>query len=149
MSVSRLLIILLLTFISASLSLATDSLSETDKNKTLLNPVHSDQVQNVMRRLKLLFYEREYTDLELQDLTEKQIELLSEEANTLVDTAENMNSFQNISDEDQLTFNAMANQLHDLTQELKNKSHHRTDLIPSYIKMQDTCNTCHQIFRNH
>lgn len=148
MSVNRLLILFILTFTSTTLSFAEDSFSKTDKTKTILNPIHSDKVQDVMRRLKLLFYEREYTDLELQDLTEKQIELLAEEAKTLVSTAANSGSFLNLNDEDQLTFNAMANQLHDLTRELESKSHHQTDLIPTYIKMQETCNTCHQIFRN-
>jgi hypothetical protein len=132
-----------------TMSLAEDSLSKADQNKTILTPVHSDKVKSVMRRLKLLFYEREYTDLEQQDLTEKQIELLVEETKALVGTAAHSSSFLNLKDEDQLTFNAMANQLHNLTQELKSKLHHQADLIPTYIKMQDTCNTCHRIFRDH
>ena len=97
-----------------------------------------------MRRFKLLFYDREYTELKRQDLSNKQIELLIDEINTLVEVAPTLH----LGDEDQVTFNAMANQLHKLTQELQIKSQHREDLIPTYIKMQETCNTCHQIFRN-
>lgn len=144
MSVNRLLIIFLLAITSVPSTLAEDTYSKKDKPKTILNPVHSNKVQDVMRRLKLLFYEREYTDLELQELTRKQIELLVEETNTLVGIAKEID----LTDEDQLTFNAMANQIHELTLELEEKFHHQSDLIPTYIKMQETCNTCHQIFRN-
>ncbi|MBL1142646.1 MAG: hypothetical protein HND53_11500 [Proteobacteria bacterium] len=96
-----------------------------------------------MRRLKLLFYDREYTDVERQDLTRKQVELLAKETKILVNLAKNID----INDEDKLTFNAMANQIYDLSRKLENKFHHHEDLIPIYIKMQDTCNTCHKIFR--
>ncbi len=144
MCIKKLFIILLVTFTSTSLSLANDSFSQKEKTHTILNPVHSNKVQGVMRRFKLLFYEREYTELERQELTEKQIELLVEETNTLSGIATTLN----LDEEEQLTFNAMADQLHELTHELASKNHYQKDLIPTYIKMQETCNTCHRIFRN-
>lgn len=143
MNVNRLLISFLLTFISVPFSIAEDSFSEQYEIRTILNPVHNNKILDVMRRLKLLFYDREYTDVERQDLTRKQVELLAKETKILVNLAKNID----INDEDKLTFNAMANQIYDLSRKLENKFHHHEDLIPIYIKMQDTCNTCHKIFR--
>jgi Cytochrome C' len=130
---------------------ADDTSSNT--NKTILNAIHNDEVRNIMRRLKILFYEREYTELELQKLSNKQIKLLAEEAGALGKIAENLHnspSLKNLSDVEHVTFNAMANQLHDITQELikENEDNHQNGVDAAFIKLQDTCNTCHQLFRD-
>ena len=123
-----------------------------ETRKTILNAIHSDEVRDIMRRLKALSNEREYTELELQKLSNKQIELLVEEATTLVKTATNQSkiaSLEKLNEEDQLTFNAMANQLRDSALELKRASdaNHQSEIDAAYIKLQSTCNTCHQLFR--
>ena len=139
---------------SGSLTLSHETLSNTGQSKTLLNAIHSEEVQQIMRRLRLLFYEREYTAHKIQELSNEQIVLLAEEAATLASTATNLpkiESLKDMNDEDQLTFNALANQLSKLTLELKtlNEANHQVDLVPTYIKLQDTCNTCHKLFRNY
>ena len=136
---------------ASSLLLAEDSSEKLETSKTLLHAIHSDEIRNIMRRLDSLVYEREYTELELQKLNKKQIELLAKEALTLSQTAANLpniDSLNNLSDEDQLAFNAMATELKDFAIELKKESdaNHETETL--YIKLQSTCNTCHQLFRD-
>ncbi len=139
-------------FITTSpLLFANDSSGNLETGKTILNAIHSDEIKSIMRRLNTLIYEREYTELELQELNKKQIELLAKEAVALNQTATNLpniDSLKNLSDEDQLTFNAMVNQLKEFAIELKKESdaNHETETI--YIKLQSTCNTCHQLFRD-
>ena len=136
---------------TSPLLLANDVPRKLETGKTILNAIHSDEIKNIMRRLNTLIYEREYTELELQQLNKKQIELLAKEAITLSQTAAhlpNIASLNKMSDEEQLTFNAMAAELSDITMELKKESdaNHETDSV--YIKLQSTCNTCHQLFND-
>lgn len=87
MRLYRLLLILFIHIASGSMLFADTPSSDTKQNETILNAIHSDEVRNIMRRLNILFYEREYTELELQKLSTIQIELLAEEANVLAQTA--------------------------------------------------------------
>jgi cytochrome c' len=149
--------LLLFSFIiigSTTFAFAAETASSKDQTKTILNAVHSVEVQNIMRRLKLLFYEREYTDLRVQELSKKQIRLLSEEANTLAKTASNLpglDSLEKLSDEERVSFNALANQLSDITKKLVkvSQTNHQDEIISTYIELQETCNACHQLFRIH
>ena len=142
-------IFFILFIYSASLS-ANETPQKTDK--AMLHAIHSEEVRNIMRRLKLLIYEREYTELELEKLRHQQIRLLVEEAKSLTITAAQLpeiESLKKLNEEEQLTFNAMANQLHDVALELQKdiEANHRQELDKAYIKLQDTCNTCHRLFR--
>jgi cytochrome c' len=148
----------LLTFIiiltNYTLSFSADSSSNTAENKAIFNVVHSDEIRNIMRRIRILIYDREYTELELRKLTSKQFELLVKEVNLLTKAAANMPNIESLkilNDEEQVTFNAMANQLFEIARELQQNSetHHQASLDTSYIKLQETCNTCHEIFRNN
>jgi cytochrome c556 len=136
---------------TSSLLLANDDPTKLETGRTILNAIHSDEIKNIMQRLNMLIYEREYTELELQQLNKKQIEMLAKEAIALSKTAAdlpNITSLSKLTDEEQLTFNAMANQLRDIATELRIESdaNHETDAV--YIKLQSTCNTCHQLFRD-
>ena len=106
-----------------------------------------------MRRLDSLVYEREYTELEIKKLRMKQIELLAEAANALNETAgtiPNIDSLEKLNEEDQVAFSAMANQLKVLSQKLQRETeaNHQDNIDATYIKLQDTCNTCHLLFRD-
>lgn len=136
---------------TSSLLLAEDNSEKLETGRTILHAIHSDKIRNIMRRLDSLIYEREYTELELRKLNKKQIELLAKEAVALNQTAANLpsiDSLNNLSDEEQLTFNAMATELKGIAIELKKESdaNHATETL--YIKLQSTCNTCHQLFRD-
>ena len=126
--------------------------SSNEENKIVLNVIHSDDIRAIMRRLNLLAYEREYTDLELEQKYREQIELLIQTANKLKDSAENLPNItrNKINETDITTFRAMANQLYRETlnlQEEINSSHYRGIRL-SYQRLRDTCNACHQLFRD-
>ncbi len=141
-------------FIATSSSLLANNTSgKLETGKTILNAIHSDEVKRIMQKLNSLIYEREYTELELQKLNHRQIELLIEEATTLSKTATNLpniSSLKDLNEEEQLTFNAMANQLRKIAMELKREidSNHEDKVDAVYIKLESTCNTCHQLFRD-
>ncbi len=144
----------LLLFVShIALSAETNDADITTQGKTLLQTIHSNEVRNIMRHLKLLIYEREYTELERENKRYQQIRLLVEETKILADTAARLpeiESLNRLNDEEQLTFSAMANQLHEISLELQNEieANHRQSMSDLYIKLQETCNTCHRLFRN-
>lgn len=122
------------------------------KNRVILNVIHSDKIRAIMRRLNMLAYEREYTDLEIEQLFREQIELLINAANELRDSAENLTNITSnkLDETDVTTFRAMANQLHRETlnlQEEINSSHYQ-DIRLSYRRLRETCNACHQLFRD-
>lgn len=151
---SKILLFTSVIFFTASSSLPAHGASEKlETGKTILNAIHSDEVKNIMRRLNSLVYEREYTELEIKKLRMKQIELLSKAANALKETADtipNIDSLKNLNEEDQIAFNAMANQLKELSQKLKRETetNHQKNLDATYIELQDTCNKCHLLFRD-
>lgn len=143
--------LILLTLVLTNMPVFAEEHSSSE-NKAIFHAVHSDDVRNIMRRLKLLIYERENSELEIERLRNKQISLLAEEANKLANTAEDLPdiaSLQSLNDEERLTFTAMANQLHDITLEMEKaiNTNHQQELDEAYIKLQDTCNTCHKLFR--
>lgn len=148
------LLLILITFMTtSSLLLANDVSEKLETGKTILNAIHSDEVKRIMQKLNGLIYEREYTELELQKLSKKQIKLLIEEATKLSQTAinqPNITSLRDLSEEEQLTFNAMANQLREIAMELKREidSNHQDKVDAVYIKLESTCNTCHRLFRD-
>ncbi len=153
MYLNKLLLILLITIANSNSLFAGDTSLDTGKNNTILSEIHSEELRNIMRRLKLLNYEREYTELEIQKLSHKQIEQLSEAAKDLVKLADNIPnvaSLKNLSDEEQIIFNAMANQLYDITHEFigENETNNYEALAPTYQKLINTCKTCHHLFRN-
>lgn len=153
MCLNRSLLILLIIITNSNSLFAGDVSLNADKNDILSNAIHSEEVRNIMRRLKLLNYEREYTELEIQKLSRKQIELLSEAAKALVEIAENIPdiaSLKNLSDEGQIIFSKMANQLYDITYELKEGHGSNRHIVwePTYQKLENTCKTCHRLFRD-
>ena len=106
-----------------------------------------------MRRLNILLFEREMTQLELQRLRQQQMDLLIEEAESLKNTATMIpviDSLKGLNDEQQVAFNAMAQELYEITVELKteNEANHHEAVDQAYIKLQKTCNTCHLLFRS-
>ena len=153
MCLNRSLLILLIAITNSNSLFAGDASLNAGKSDIISNAIHSEEVRNIMRRLKLLNYEREYTELEIQKLSYKQIELLSEAAKALVETAENIPniaSLKNLSNEGQLIFNEMANQLYDITYELKegHGSNIHKAWEAAYQKLKNTCKTCHRLFRD-
>ena len=149
----RLLLIFVIIMAHPMLSYSVESSSRTTDDKTLLSAVHSDEIRSIMRRIRILIFDREYTELELRKLTGKQFQLLVKEVKVLTEAATNMpniESLKGLDDEEQVIFNAMANQLYEIARELEHNSetHYQESLDASYIKLQETCNTCHRIFRN-
>ncbi len=131
---------------------ANDDAIKLETGKTLLEAIHNDEIRSIMRQLNTLAYEREYTELELRKLNKRQVELLVKEAAALADTTANLTnitSFKNQDDETQLAFNAMVNQLQNISEELRNatENNHQDEIDTAYIKLQETCNTCHTLFR--
>ena len=131
---------------------ANDDAIKLETGKTLLEAIHNDEIRSIMRQLNTLAYEREYTELELRKLNKRQVKLLVKEAASLADTTANLTnitSFKNLDDETQLAFNAMVNQLQNISEELRNatENNHQDEIDTAYIKLQETCNTCHTLFR--
>ena len=122
------------------------------KNKIVLNIIHSGKIRAIMRRLNMLAYEREYTDLELEQLFRAQVELLISAADDLRDSAENLPNITSnkLDDTDVTTFRAMASQLYRETLNLQKEinSSHYQEIRLSYQRLRDTCNACHQLFRD-
>ncbi len=104
-----------------------------------------------MRRLDSLAYEREYTALELEGMRASQINQLVDFAAKLAETADKLPQItdQSLSDEDKITFRAMAKQLHDDTVRLKSKAaaENYRNLNVDYKQLRQTCSSCHRLFR--
>ena len=124
-----------------------------EESKAILKVIHNERVRSIMLRLNSLLYERELTQLEVQQLRYKQINNLVSEANKLTSTAASLPdvySINELSDEQQLAFNAMANELYEVSLELQReaKAGHRKAADDAYTRLQETCHTCHSLFRN-
>lgn len=148
----KLFLMLVLIIAANTLLFANDDEKKLETGKTLLQAIHSDEIRNIMRQLNSLVYEREYTELELRKINRKQIELLVNEAAALANIASNlpnMPSFKNMDNESQLAFNAMAKQLQNISGELEKaiENNHQDEIDAAYLKLQNTCNTCHTLFR--
>ncbi len=122
------------------------------KSKSVLNAIHSDDVRIIMRRLNVLAYEREYTELELEKLRARQIKLLALTAGELAQTAEQLpeDIQNNLSREDQTTFRAMASQLYSESLRLEEavEANDHNALNAGYQRLRETCNACHRLFRD-
>ena len=124
-----------------------------EKNKAALNVIHSLKLKTIMGRLNMLAYEREYTELELNQLRAEQIELLIQAANELAQSVENLPDITagpELSEADRITFRAMAGQLYRETRNLQNAydAGHLEELEPLYQRLHETCNACHRLFRD-
>lgn len=149
----KILFIFIIMMANSTLSFSDETSPVSNESKTLLSEVHSDEIRSIMRRIRILIYDREYTELELRKLTNKQLGLLVNEIKHLTIAAKNIPNIKSLNDldeEEQVTFSAMANQLYESVIELQHnsKTSHQQSLTDSYIKLQETCNTCHRIFRN-
>lgn len=138
---------LLIIFASSNALYAEQLFSENsvETDKPLLKTIHSRQLRSIMLRLNALAYDREYTQLELNKLRAKQINQLVNVASELLSNTNQLTYILNesgLSEEEKLTFKAMANQLYKEALSLQH------DVNRSSQYLLDTCNTCHKLFRN-
>ena len=148
---------LLIIFIHSNLLKAENNTEQSlqnpeNRDRIVLNVIHSNNIRTIMRRLNMLAYEREYTDLELEQLFKQQIELFINAASELKDSSENLPNItgNKLNETDVTTFRAMANQLYWETLKLQehiNSSHYQ-ETRHSYQRLRETCNACHQLFRD-
>lgn len=146
MTLIRMLLLLLLATVTQL------AYSEQDSNHALLTEIHSTEVRNIMRKLNVLLFERELTQLELQRLRRQQISLLVEETKNLSKTATGIagiDTLKKLDDEEQAMFKSMANELEQAARQLgeADASGHKHDIDAAYMRLQKTCNTCHRLFR--
>ncbi|MEQ8426385.1 MAG: cytochrome c [Gammaproteobacteria bacterium] len=125
---------------------------DEDSSHALLTEIHSTEVRHIMRKLNVLLFEREHTQLELQRLRRQQLSLLVEETESLSRTAGDISlidSLKKLSEEQQAMFKSMANELNDVARQLSaaDVNGHEHDIETAYIRLQETCNTCHKLFR--
>lgn len=125
---------------------------DEDSSHALLTEIHSTEVRHIMRKLNVLLFEREHTQLELQRLRRQQLSLLIEETESLSRTAGDISlidSLKNLSEEQQAMFKSMANELNNAARQLSaaDANAHEHDIEAAYIRLQETCNTCHKLFR--
>jgi cytochrome c556 len=125
--------------------------SETG-GKSVLKAIHSSELRQIMQRLNSLAYEREYTQLELDRLRARHIESLVETVNELVQTAEKLPEITqgDLSENDQVTFKALANQLYTETVKLQDavKENNYSDQNAGYQRLRKTCSACHNLYRD-
>ena len=136
----------------ASCPAGNGALADEGLTAPLLHTIHSDQLRRTMLRLNELAYEREYTELRLDQLRAEQIEALVAEARTLVTKAGRLPEILNggsLSPEEQITFVAVARQLYSETQQLQAEvqANRYENLQYGYRHLQQTCNACHKLFR--
>lgn len=124
---------------------------DTAADRALLNTIHSDELKKIMRRLDMLAYENEYTELEIQSMRVSQLNHLLEFADELVTTADNLPQItsEQLSEADRITFKAMARQLYTDTLRLKADAAERnySDMSARYQGLRRTCDSCHRLFR--
>lgn len=123
-----------------------------ENSKAVLSAIHSEKIRGIMRRLNSLAWEREYTELQIREMRAEQIELLVQAAEELIGSAENLPEIaaqEQLSDEEQTTFRAMARQLHKETVMLREYTETRQyeELSRGYRRLHQTCNACHNLFR--
>ena len=126
--------------------------SKEDSSHGLLTEIHSTEVRYIMRKLNVLLFERERTHLELQRLRRQQLTLLVEETESLSRMANQssvIDSLNKLNDEQQAIFKGMANELQQIARQLSeaDAAGHEQEIEASYIRLQETCNTCHRLFR--
>lgn len=153
-------IILSLVFLVSALSLivksnAEDSIPDlsTGGGKAVLHSLHNENLRRIMGRLNTLAYEREYTELELDRLRQENLKALAASVADLVKLADQLPEYfpdDQLSDEEQVTFKAMANQLQDETSQLLDSSSTSTysSRNTAYRNLAKTCMACHNLFRD-
>ncbi len=125
---------------------------EQDRN-SYLTAIHSPEVQQIMRNLHALLFERERSNLETQRLRSEQFELLVEQAESLSSIAASsslIDSLQQLDVEEQARFSELANELSLIARTISedNKAGHYSEVDAGYMRLQETCNQCHQLFRD-
>ncbi len=125
---------------------------EQDRN-SFLTAIHSPEVQQIMRNLHALLFERERSNLETQRLRSEQLELLVEQAESLSSIAASsalIDSLQQLDVEEQARFRELANELSLTAKTIseENTAGHYSEVDAGYLKLQETCNQCHQLFRD-
>lgn len=135
------------------LAIAMQLASGEEKSRdALISEIHNTEVRYIMRKLNVLLFERERTYLELQRLRRQQLALLVEETESLSQMANQapfIDSLKNLDDEQQAMFKGMANELQQIARQLSeaNAAGHEQDIEAGYIRLHETCNTCHRLFR--
>ena len=126
--------------------------AETEAAPPVLSAIHSEQLQKIMSNLNELAYERERTELGLDRLRAEQIEILAAEAETLAARAGRLTdqlTDTELSEEDRITFSAIANQLQAETLRMRAdvRANKFENLSAGYQRLRQTCNACHKLFR--
>lgn len=121
--------------------------------KAVLRSLQHEDIRWIMGRLYTLSYEREFTELELDRMREKNLEALADAAADLVKIADRLPGLfpdEQLSDEDQVTFRAMANQLQDETLHLLDtaSTSSYSERKTGYRELEKTCMACHNLFRD-
>ncbi len=150
-SIAALCLVLSFSLTAASSKDKPASIKGQD-SRAVLNTIHSDELRSIMRRLDALAYEREYTALALQRMRAARISELVEMVGELVNRTEDLPSItpQIVSEEDRVTFRALAKHLQSQTIDLKNQieKDNYADMDATYDELRRTCDSCHRLFRN-
>jgi hypothetical protein len=129
------------------------STSAAVPGRAALQSLHSEDIRKIMRRLNALAYEREYTELELDQIRDKNLRALAHAAEDLMEISEQLPEIlpdNQLSYEEQVTFKAMARQLHNETLNLLNtgSTKNYSEIKSGYLRLQQTCAACHNLFRD-
>lgn len=121
--------------------------------KAVLRSLHSSDIRKIMGRLYTLAYEREYTELEIDRIRHENLEALAHAADELVDISGKLPQIlpeYRLTDDEVVTFRAMAGQLKSETLHLldSDATSSYSDLKNGYRKLRQTCNACHNLFRD-
>lgn len=130
----------------------TEQIPPAASAKPALQAIHSGDIRAIMRRLNAHVHEREYTQLELDQLRRRNLEKLAGLAAELVAVSDNLPGVLpdiQLTTEEQTTFRVMASQLHNETMQLLNAGMHipYQELNDGYRRLQQTCAACHNLFR--
>lgn len=136
------------------ISIAEDTKQDPSavSGKAVLLSLHNEDIRRIMGRLNTLAYEREFTELELDRMRRENLETLATAAADLVKIAEQLPESipdNQMSEEEQVTFRAMANQLQDETLRLLDTTatSSYSERQSGYRELEKTCTACHNLFR--
>jgi len=118
-----------------------------------MHAVRSDHLRSVMLRMDRLRYERMYTALEIEEERLRQAGVLADIAAELAGTADALPDVVGeleLEESQRETFRSLADQLYTLAVELQGAASRKDyAALPVVMdKLDQTCNTCHQLFRN-
>jgi len=105
-----------------------------------------------MRRLNQLTYEKELSAMEIEDIRTRHVQLLVATVEELVVAAEELIDAipgLSMSFDEQLVFRDMASQLQNEAYNVWYLAEEKdfTGMELAYQRMNNTCDTCHQLFR--